>query len=421
MVSIVCYFFIQEDGLKRFYLVGGLLLFCMGVFSQEAADQAVVINVEVPVRVFQKGDFVENLTIDDFEILEEGMPQRIEAVYFIKKRTVERSEEKRRFLPSTDRTFFLFFEISEYSPEIGDAIDYFHENVLVPGDDLIVVTPLNTYKLRSQLLEFQSKKELSRQLKELLRKEVLMGNAEYREAVQELTGLARLLASNSPDARDAAQLDEYTLAGYGRMPVEKQLMKYLNILERIRKLRRVDQQKLLDFAKILKNEAGQKYVFLVYQREYIPQIEPRILDKYVAAFQDKPHVLQGLYSMSHTSRRDISFDVDLVKQAYADSSISIHFLFLTPAIKHVQGVYFQERSEDIFGAFREMANATGGFVDASANPASSFKRAVDASENFYLLYYSPQDYRKDGRFKEIEVRVKEKDFRVVHRMGYFSN
>jgi hypothetical protein len=248
-----------------------------------------------------------------------------------------------------------------------------------------------------------------------------MGNAEYREAVQELTGLARSLASNSPGASDAAQLDEYTLAGYGRMPVEKQLMKYLNILERIRKLRRVDQQKLLDFAKILKNEAGQKYVFLVYQREYIPQIESRILDKYVAAFQDKPHVLQGLSSMSHTSRRDISFDVDLVKQAYADSSISIHFLFLTPAIKHVHGVYFQERSEDIFGAFREMANATGGFVDTSANPASSLKRAVDASENFYLLYYSPRDYRKDGRFKEIEVRVKEKDFRVVHRIGYFSN
>jgi hypothetical protein len=125
--------------------------------------------------------------------------------------------------------------------------------------------------------------------------------------------------------------------------------------------------------------------------------------------------------MSHTSRRDISFNVDLVKQAYADSSISIHFLFLTPAIKHVQGVYFQERSEDIFSAFREMADATGGFVDSSANPASSFKRAVEASENYYLLYYSPDDYQKDGLFKEIKVRVKEKDFKVTHRMGYFSN
>ena len=282
---------------------------------------------------------------------------------------------------------------------------------------------MNTYKLRNQVLEYQSKKELSRQLKELLRKESLMGNAEYRGAVQDLIGLAKSLAASSPDGpgNNAAQLDEYTLSGYGRMPVEKKLMKYLNTLERIRKLRRVNQKKLLDFAKVLKNNTGQKYVFLVYQREYIPQIEPSILNRYVAQYQDKPHVLQGLYSMSHTSRRDISFNVDLVKQAYADSSISIHFLFLTSAIKHVQGVYFQERSEDIFGAFREMADATGGFVDSSANPASSFKRAVEASENYYLLYYSPDDYQKDGRFKEIKVRVKEKDFKVLHRMGYFSN
>jgi hypothetical protein len=68
-----------------------------------------------------------------------------------------------------------------------------------------------------------------------------------------------------------------------------------------------------------------------------------------------------------------------------------------------------------------MADATGGFVDSSSNPASSFKRAIDASENYYLLYYMPQKYKKDGRFKEIEVRVKEKKCRVVHRMGYFSN
>jgi len=387
------------------------------------AEQAVVINIEVPVRVFQKGNFVENLTIDDFEILEEGIPQRIEAVYLIKKRTVERSEEKKRFVPSTDRTFFLFFEISEYTPGIGDAIDYFHENVLVPGDNLIIVTPMNTYKLRNRVLEYQARKELSRQLKELLRKESLMGNAEYRGAVQDLIGLAKSLAASSPDGpgNNAVQLDEYSLPGYGRIPLEKQLMKYLNALERIRKLRRVDQQKLLDFAEVLQNKTGQKYVFMIYQREYIPQIEPSILNKYVAQYQDKPHVLQGLYSMSHTSRRDISFNVDLVKRAYADSSISIHFLFLTPAIKHVQGVYFQERSEDIFGAFIEMANATGGFADSSANLASSFKRAIDASENYYLLYYSPQKYEKDGRFKEIKVRVKEKDCKVTHRMGYFSN
>jgi hypothetical protein len=383
----------------------------------------VVINIEVPVRVFQNGNFIENLTIDDFEIWEEGIPQRIEAVYLVKNRTVERSEEKKRFVPSTERFFFLFFEISEYTPEIGDAIDYFYEDVLVPSDNLIIVTPMNSYMLQNRVMEFQSKRELSNQLKELLRKDARMGNAEYRGAVQELVGLARSLSAGSPggSGNETAQLDEYTLPGYGRMPVEKQLMKYMNTLERIRKLRRVDQKKLLDLAKVLKNEAGQKYVFMIYQREYIPQIEPSILNKYLAYYQDKPHILSGLYDMTETSRRDISFDVNQVKQVYADSSISIHFLFMTPAVEHVQGVYFQERSEDIFSAFQEMADATGGFVDSSANPASSFKRAVYAAENYYLLYYSPQKYAKDGKFKEIKIKVKDRDYKVVHRMGYFSN
>ena len=409
--------------MKRIFLIGWFFLLSLCLFSQQIAEQAVVINIEVPVRVFQNGNFIENLTIDDFEIWEEGILQRIEAVYLVKNRTVERSEEKKRFVPSTERFFFLFFEISEYTPKIGDAIEYFYENVLVPSDNLVVVTPMNTYKLRKRVLEFQSKKELSQQLKELLRKDALIGNAEYRGAVQELVGLASSLSAGSPvgSGNETAQLDEYTLPGYGRMPFEKQLMKYQSTLERIRKLRRVDQQKLLDFAKVLKNETGQKYVFMIYQREYIPQIEPNILNKYLAYYQDKPHILQGLYDMTETSRRDISFDVDLVKQVYADSSISIHFLFLTPAIEHVQGVYFQERSEDIFSAFRQMAVATGGFVDSSANPASSFKRAVDASENYYLLYYSPQKYAKDGRFKEIKISVKDRNYKVVHRMGYFSN
>jgi hypothetical protein len=409
--------------LKRTIFVGFLSLLCLSLFSQQEAEQTVVINIEVPVRVFQDGSFIDNLSIDDFEILEDDIPQKIEAVYLIKNRTVERSEEKKRFIPATERFFYLFFEISEYTSEIGKAVDYFHEKVLVPNDNLVIITPMNTYRLRKRVLEVQSRKELSNQLKALLRKEALIGNAEYRGAIQDLTGLARSLSSNSPggSGNETAQLDEYTLSGYGRMPFEKQLMKYMNTLERIRKLRRIDQKKLLEFAKVLRDEIGQKYVYMIYQREYIPQIEPSILNKYMAYYQDKPHILRGLYDMTETSRRDISFDLNLVKQAYADSSISIHFLFMTPAVDHVQGVYFQERSEDIYGAFREMAKATGGFVDSSANLSSSFKRAVDAAENYYLLYYSPQIYDKDGQFKQIKVRVKDRDCSVVHRMGYFSN
>jgi len=68
-----------------------------------------------------------------------------------------------------------------------------------------------------------------------------------------------------------------------------------------------------------------------------------------------------------------------------------------------------------------MARATGGFIDSSANAEALFKQAVEASENYYLLYYIPLNYKEDGKFKEIKVRVKNKKYKVTHRLGYFAN
>ena len=95
--------------MKKTYLLICILVLSFSVFSQEIQEESVVINIEVPVRVFKGNAFVGDLSIDDFEVLEDGIPQKIEAVYLIKKRTVERSEEKKRFTPDTQRNFDLFF------------------------------------------------------------------------------------------------------------------------------------------------------------------------------------------------------------------------------------------------------------------------------------------------------------------------
>lgn len=52
---------------------------------------------------------------------------------------------------------------------------------------------------------------------------------------------------------------------------------------------------------------------------------------------------------------------------------------------------------------------------------ASLKKTVTASENYYLLYYSPAEYKADGKFREIEVRVKERSYRVSHRAGYVAD
>ena len=81
----------------------------------------------------------------------------------------------------------------------------------------------------------------------------------------------------------------------------------------------------------------------------------------------------------------------------------------------------EEHSEDIFSIFNDMAVATGGLTMSSSNPEYLFKSAFDASENYYLIYYRPKDYKADFEFKNIKVKVKTGNYRVTHRLGYFAN
>lgn len=408
-----------------------ILLLSFSVFSQEIQEESFVVNIEVPVRIYKGDTFVGDLSIDDFEVFEDGVPQKIEAVYLIKKRTVERSEEKKRFTPDTKRNFYLFFEITDYDPRLAEAVEYFIHNVLVQRDNLVIVTPMKTYRMKNNTFKIMPKEKVVEQLVGIIRKDTLVGSSEYKSAIRECASCARAIqAAISPTARgDEGEadpvidpvMDDSVGEEFRGLAIEEQVMLYSTLLTKLETLRRVNQDKLLDFADSLKDKEGQKYIFMFYQKEFIPQVDPKILNQALVMFQDSPSVIHDLTEISSFYRRDISFDVDSVKQTYADSSISIHFLFITKPPTNTYGVHFEEHSEDIFSAFNEMANATGGFTESSFNPDFLMRKAVEASENYYLLYYSPKEYNADGKFREIKVLVKRGGHRVSHRAGYFAN
>ena len=404
-----------------------LLIINTPISSQEAFKEvSLVVNIEVPVRVYDDAAFVDNLTINDFEILEEGVAQKIEAVYLIKKMAVERSDEKRRFNPDTKRNYFLFFEVAEYHPRIGEGLQFFIDNILSPEDILYITTPLNTYKMKEAALQIKSREAIVDELIGLIRGDTEQGNQEYRETIRILSNvsqqLAAALGASPTQSTSAPELTRPTEGFQDEtLELEMLLLQYSDVLAKLESLRRVDQIKLLDFAKYLKNRPGQKYVYMFYQSEFIPQIDTRIASQFESLYQDNPAMLQQMSSLFDFFTREKSFDVDKVKMAYSDSSTSIHFLFLTERPTAESGVSMVEHSEDIYSAFREMAISTGGLVISSRNPAFAFQQALDASENYYLLYYRPKDYVIDGKFKEIKVSVKEKKYKVVHRAGYFSN
>jgi hypothetical protein len=396
--------------MKKFLLGTGMiaLFFCSFGFGQEVQQhEAIAVNIEVPVRVYKGDAFMDHLKLEDFQVWEDGVIQKVDAVYLIKKTSVERKDEaEKKFRPQVARNFVLLFEIHEYLPKVGEAIDYFFKNVIVPGDSLTVITPLRTYNCKKEAMEKLPSKVVSEQLKGKLKLDTKMGSTEYNHLLREIENV---LVSTEWDEM------KYQMAK--------------DLLSRLEKLRYVNEQKLLGFADYLKEKTGQKYVFMFYQKELLPKMKQFDLATAVSELDDRQDIIFHLQDLNDYYYRDVTFDVDKVKKAFADSSISIHFLFITKPRVHdldiqnmrASGMEMREQSEDVFNAFQEVANSTGGLTDNSADASFAFKRAVEASENYYLLYYTPKSYKSDGEFRVIKVQIKGKKYKILHRAGYVSN
>jgi len=408
--------------MKNFIFLVIFFSLTLFLFSQVEKHEVTVTNVEVLVRVLEENRFIDNLTKDDFELYEDGKPQKIEALYLVKRTNVERKETSSEFNPKLSRNFFLIFQITDYNPKLDEPIDYFINQVLLPNDTLSIWTPAKKYNLSAEALRKMSKEKIAKEMKNIIRKDTKIGSAYYNDLMRDLKRLVQSISSVAGFQHEANPMaDIESESTTDALPLEMLLPKYRETLEKLDDLRIVDEKTFLEFARALKRQEGENHVFFFYQREFKPELNPKIVNQMFGLYQDNPQILAGLQDLFQFYYRNIQFDLNRISQTFSDSSCVFNFLFMTKQPEFISGITMREQSEDIFSVFSEVAKATGGIVDNSQNPAHGFKSALDASEAYYLIYYSPADYKKDGKFKSINVEVKNKDYKILNRLGYFAN
>jgi VWFA-related protein len=70
---------------------------------------------------------------------------------------------------------------------------------------------------------------------------------------------------------------------------------------------------------------------------------------------------------------------------------------------------------------RVLANETGGIAVLNKNNFDEgLGKIVGASDAYYLLAYTPADSNFKGDFRKVEIKVKNKDLKVLSRRGYFA-
>jgi VWFA-related protein len=378
-------------------------------------SQAAGPRVVVPVRVFDGKQFVPGLNLADFELLENGLPQTIEALYEIRRDRIEWTEPSTVAPVDVHRKFFLILQLGEYDPKLQRAVEHLLTEEIRPGDALEIQTPVRNYAMTPQALVSRPRDVLAKELKDIITRDIAQGTMGYNSVMRELKRIVRSIAGSDRGSLGDTEGDD----AMSSLGMESQLAQYKANLAKMEDLRAIDETKLLGFARSLKSWPGQKIVIFVYQREYRPEINGNILDRLMLENQDRPNIQADLQEVFAFYRRELVLNETRIRQAFADSAANFNFLFMDKTPERISGVTMREQSEDVFKMFSQIAAATGGVIDASGNPEAAVRDALAAADAFYLLAYTPTSAASPGSFKTIAVRVKNRSLRVVARGGYF--
>ena len=374
-------------------------------------------TVTVAVRVFDGGQFVDGLSLPDFELMEDGFLQKIDALYKVDKNAVTRQEGQGSASPVTARRFYLLFQMYEYNPKVSEALRYFFNNALLPGDTLEIQTPMKNYQLTPQAFAQKPKDLLAKEMAEIVRKDINKGNFVYTSLLRELRRLVQGIQGSNPIAGG----DEASAGMVSYFGLEHLLSQYRESLAKLEAQQSIDQNKIIAFAQALKKQTGRKFLFFFYQQEYRPEINPQTLSALIDNNQDNQNILADLHDLFQVYHRNISFDFGKIVQAYCDSSADVNFLFMKRTPEKFGGIVMREQSEDVFKLFSQVAAATGGIAETTQSPLAEVRDAVKTIDAYYLLTYTPTSAIKGGTFKRISIRVKGRPYKILCRQGYTAD
>jgi VWFA-related protein len=392
----------------RFHVLACLLPFWVmaGLLCGQAPlqEKTRAVNIEVPVRVFEGGQFVTGLAPVDFEVLENGVAQEVLACYFVDAERKQISsgpgqESPGGPRPVLARTFILILELNTFGKRTREALDYVVGQVLQKDDTLFVASPVRTYRIGPESPSRRDPAKLMRSLEDRLADDIQKSSSELRFLLADYVSLS--------------EKEEGEIA-VARQDTLKEL------LGRIRQCKTIDEARLTQMAKAYSAIAGQKHVLLFLEKEdaLIRRVRTAGLDQ----------AQMELFKME--LMRDVQFDVDRLARIFGQNQLDFNFIFITSddAVETSLEVH-PSRWEDyekaditgeFFAVFKKIAQMTGGLTISSQNPLASTKKAIEVADRYYLLYYQPKNAAMDGTFREIKVRVKDRSYSVFHRKGYLA-
>jgi hypothetical protein len=369
-------------------------------------QEVTVTAVEVPVRVLLKGEVIRGLAKEDFEVFQNGIKQEITKFEIVSRRIASPDKDStlQDKMKHSNRLFLLVFNIFDYNRAIGEAIDYFFEEVFLPGDQLVVLA-------ESRILNVEQSKnpeKLATNLKEALKIFKSISTFSTLNSFQELENEAEtLLRSFRGDPGLLGSMYPYVnqfLDHYRRIWDEyrnqflvSDLALYKNVVARIKPFN------------------GEKWAVCFQQREMFPKIKSvsRLeieIQNWLGNQIEPQEQIRARLIQTKQQELQRSFDftgnipVNALSDLFLDAGITYH-LILVESSRTVlaQDFELKEVSQDYENDLKAISRSTGGYLGFSNQVAQALQEAASTEDYHYLLVYSPQE---SSFQREIEITVK---------------
>lgn len=259
--------------------------------------------------------------------------------------------------------YIFIFQVARYDINIAGAVDFIFDNIIKPEDSLNIFTPVKSYGFSKNTRKTQPQKKLVEITKNVLKRDITIGNADYNRMLENMAQL--IVDLNDPSG-----------TAFTGITIKNLLVNYRQLLDNIRSLRKLDEPFFLGLAQTFKNLKGKNYLYILYQKELRPI--PR--NSMISDLKEIEDIKFDVMSLFETGIDKDIMDVEKVSQAMKAGSATVNFIYINMETGKGMSTQLKEFSTDIYSAFSKLAGATGGIVETTSKPVMALEKAIKESQ-----------------------------------------
>jgi hypothetical protein len=409
-------------------------VFCSLVCGQERLQEEVsVTNIEVPVRVYFKGEPVPDLKKSDFLLYEGGKLLKINGFNMLRRKIQVADVHLQANVQQTvykPRLFVLIFNFTDIHLDIKKGIKYLFEKVLRQGDRIMVLAN-NTFLPEWAIIDLKKEEEA---LLALLKKDSRKAQLLLQRYTSHVETLINSYKSHLKMGRclHGPVTANMECARLFREFLEKYILVYKDYK---RKFLIPDVDRYYNFSKYLEKVKIDKWVINFYQYERFLNLKMegqfmRRIDAYVDALLSDATGMENKSLYGRLLRKALlnlqmemnvadDFPVDQISKLFMKVNATFHTIFmrsLTPST--LRDFDYKNVSTDIENSLRGITKQTGGELIGSNNLEKSLEKISTKEDVIYVLTYEPQG-SSDSR-KKIKIKMKNKGFKAVYDNNVYA-